>query len=433
MLVKTSWLFIFMILCSVNSECRYIQISYNLNKKNLCYVSAPTLSLLIFMFFAYRYMSQKLPVRFRKISLDNFGKLPEKIKLSVSETFPDINNMPAYIKDLFLHYDVNDNDTAMLLYFSLLPKDIQRIINKLLLKDRFDNQYTEQVIVYPMNNGNTPEYLFYPCNLGNNVLVKQTTVGFTNPSDLAPEKGQPCFFDTQFWITREFGMRISQDTTVTNHSIYFNTQKLALFTPAGVPQYGNYGNMPKNPISQTFIVDGINKQNTAIVGINNVQDNVSAIYIINVTMHSETFNEAVQPVILLENGLLNTIMIHPSKNIIAYANIKTNKDNMQQNEIHIINNAYFYTKEAENAVPMDYFTLIDFGIKKLTFFGGGTYIFLTLMGQLGMVWQGYNEKKEIVLQYALKDIVNASGEKIQRNYIDFTTDTKRQKESGFMP
>jgi len=203
MLVKTSWLCISMILCSVNSECRYIQIPYNFNKKNLCYVGMPALSFLIFIFFTYRYMPQKLPVRLKKTFLDNFGKLPEKIKLSTTETFPDINMMPAYLKNLFMDYDVNDNDSAMVLYFSLLPRDVQRIIiqneNKLCLKDRFDNQYTEQVIEYPMNNRNTPEYLFYPCNLGSNILVRQTNLGYTNPSDLAPERGEPCFFDTQFW------------------------------------------------------------------------------------------------------------------------------------------------------------------------------------------------------------------------------------------
>lgn len=317
-------------------------------------------------------------------------------------------------------------------------RDIQQSINNFIIinetKPIYEKYFSKETIRYPMScNENITETLLYPINLHANSLVRQTDIGWSNAENIIPKSGEPCFIDTQWWVHKETKViRLSIDTIFVN--CYINCilpETLVIPTKVKMIRYCEDEvemTMP-NDLKEHFMMDGKNEKNCVVIGAVNSDKTISAIFadMIYVKSNTSTYKD-MKPFCVL-NGLLLTVMMHPHKDIIAYSLEKEKQfENDMQYALHIVENVCSRSQDniTELDVPIiDYYSIVDFGIKKITPFSGSTYLFLTLQGELGMCWPTKNEKKENSIDFLLK--------KTQSRFIDFTPDTSVVKSSGFMP
>ncbi|RTL07227.1 hypothetical protein EKK58_03565 [Candidatus Dependentiae bacterium] len=310
--------------------------------------------------------------------------------------------------------------------FKTLPQDLIRKLGNCFMIKEYKSLLLLEPYYYKMSLPKIViEGLLYPVNLGTNFLVNQTYSDEDELIWLAPKKGGYCLFDTQFWISKNNNtIRVSQDSKDTNHFITCQFSKNVI-----IPKYSN---LDGHDFKKSFIVDGANTKSNQVVVIGvssaNATDTASEIFL--TTLVDDVFDEleliinqqeyTVNPLICL-NGLLCSLMVHPTSNgnTIAYC-FKENRmkeDVPQKYNLHIA--------QCLSGTIIDYYTPIDFGIKKISFWGGNTYLFLTADGQLGTCWPSITSEGENTMEYVLK--------KQKATFIDFTQDTAHKTLKGFYP
>ncbi|HTM06314.1 MAG TPA: hypothetical protein VL201_03665 [Patescibacteria group bacterium] len=299
-----------------------------------------------------------------------------------------------------------------------LPKDLYNLLRKDI---SYTSKYTK-VTEYDMASKDKDRTLTYAANLGGSYFE-----GADVREDLNGKKWA-YFFDTKFWYsTKE--CRASLD--VSKFDEYRYTAPI-------------FFNVPKN---SSITIDGPNKDNYIIVGWTNKID--SNIFVIPIqtrsygTGYADVMPPYKKPILQVEKKYVTAVMIHPIQNSIAYATIIPSDDSVKKYDLHIVEHAYpalssyssswfswlpWFDNEIEEPSikqsPFDYYSVVDFGIKKITFFGGGTYLFLTLSGQLGMCWLTQNEQGQKVIECSLKRHAST--------FIDFTPDATDKTKSGFI-
>ncbi|HTM06315.1 MAG TPA: hypothetical protein VL201_03670 [Patescibacteria group bacterium] len=335
---------------------------------------------------------------------------------------------------------------------------------KLFYKNMFSKSLVQYLMSYePPEGYASPEGLIYAQNLMTTILVKQIPNGSTR--DIVPQNGDSCFFDTQFWVRKkDKSIRVSQDTTGTNHVIICELPNDLIINSKITTNVAGFGcgltDDFLNDFKEYFIVDGVNAKgkNTGIIGVFSEDKKKSAIYVTDIIIGKES-ESAIKPFCAF-NGLLCTVMMHPEQNCIAYSfytyeeysekpiekeliaendvavkmpkkkkKKKRNEQKRRKYQMHIVKNAY--PMNTNNSIellssPLDYYTSVDFGCKKISLFGGNTFIFLTLEGKIGMCWLEKDQDNTPSLKWSVK-------KGLEKTYIDFAPDVGRPDEQGFTP
>lgn len=293
--------------------------------------------------------------------------------------------------------------------FQELIPDIQKIIVKKSYADMY-NQETE----YDMScEGEST--LTYATNLSTRLLRKLKKI----------EKnieGEGYFFDAIFWY--KISNFLSLHVTKQEGNKYTRTKFFSV------------------PNNSHMMIDGPNKDNYIIVACSNHID--SALFLTRINQHSYGwghgdcmhYEKKFKP-FKGTNNSITTIMMHPTKNTIAYANTKIIDSITVQQEIHIVENAYtekpsFFHSLIENnngnnefkKIPIDYHVSVNCEIKKITFFGGNSYMFLTSSGQLGMCWLTKDKDGQTVVEWQIK--------KHTSFFIDCEPDITTKTKNGYL-
>lgn len=459
MVFKTFWLYVCAIMLYVDGkQNNHLQLFSAISKNKVCYIGMPTIAtLVIFSFFVYRLIQKRVHNKVKICSKDDVEKI---ITLEINDTF--IKRFCAGLKLLFCKKDESKlinlcenasyrlattlNDSIKNNYFKVCSKDIQQYINNFIIinkkKERHKQNFSKEIVTYRMSllHKNCAEELLYPINFHANSLVKQTFVHAnslvrktfvgeqTNHDDFIPRAGDRCFIDTQWWVNKNNKkVRLSIDTIAVDYYINCSLPETVVIDNT-VTRPGRHMLEDVND----FMMDGKNVNNCVIIGAVSSDKKTSFIFAdkINVKYSQKTYLE-IHPYSIL-NGLLLTVMMHPYKDIIAYSFKQERPDQdiekVPQYKIHIVENAFCEPQGNTitlSSSPINYYSSIDFGIKKITFFGGSTYLFLTLDGQLGMCWSAIDEQNKNIVQWSLKKHKSA--------YIDFTPDTSVVTSTGFMP
>lgn len=310
---------------------------------------------------------------------------------------------------IFKHFIAQKNISitkAMTAVTLLLKQD--SYVKKILLKKCYEDMYCQKT-EYDMSCKDNSLTLIYSTNLNNNFIEK-----IKKNDDL-----EGYFFDTRFW---------------------YNMKKTELRLHVLKSERGKYTRTKSFviPINSDIMIDGPNNDNyIMVVCSNNV---CSSLFLTQINQEQNGYGYAdmlcyqkpLNPS-NLENNCITAVMIHPTENTIAYAT--KNNDIMQDSshEIHIIKNGYdkknsfldsILRNRELNKPCVDYHVPVNHQIKKITFFGGNTYMFLTSCGKLGMCWLTKNKDGQTVVEYQIK--------KHTACFIDFEPDITTKTKNGYL-